>query len=671
MNTIISISVVFFSWKIHSNHANYTALNIVENANLSYEINTNVSTFKELLTQNKYFIDKTLLIKALINNHEYAIAITRPTKWGKSINLSMIRDFLKMEFDHKGAVYDRRGTANYRLFRRGELISENGDMIRLKYPLLINDDQEFLDKYQGNRPVIYLSFGNITWTNYEQFTKDFTMTVCDIFLEFHFLLNYMQIEMESGNKSTYDKGIVKDDIMDFRQYLFGKKNNYLELEQSLIFLCRMLHRYTGKKVYILIDEYDRPIIEILKHREFPFEERNFVNFFQFFICCAVDVDVNDHLAKGVLSGIYPVASRNYKTHSSVHGRLIEFYGLSPDDVYSLFTEYNATTRQSIWATSWYGGYKINDNEAHVSYNAYSVIQFLNTKRIENHWIKTRQDDFITKLIQCNPMIRNNIKRLIKNQKVIINIIDNKGLTETCVETLKLIINPPYSNDTSDKVKNAFFSYLLSMGYVTIVPKTYYKSELKIQIPNLEMVGEFIKRLNLFYVEEYHFDNKKLEIIINDLYVFMLSNETVSENLEISFEEFLQSFPSFEDVVIKNNASSNSSLGLTQEEFLRSIVDLIVIHMSHQIEKYGVDFMLQESDLEPDIAVYVHHLQRGIIIKIGFNETSPRTVFKKTKKYKPIFSKIDLQSIKFIGINILPDKTAHILALPLTLFVDYV
>lgn len=126
-----------------------------------------VTTFKKLVEKSTIFIDKSLLVKDFLENPAEVLLITCPRRWGKSINMDMIKTFLEIEVDRDGNRHsDKKQASNYKLFQ-GEINSSNTKKENLEKPLNIVADQDFINKYQGEHPVISIDFKNIKGTNYQ------------------------------------------------------------------------------------------------------------------------------------------------------------------------------------------------------------------------------------------------------------------------------------------------------------------------------------------------------------------------------------------------------------------------------------------------------------------------------------------------------------------------
>ena len=221
-----------------------------------------IDSFNEIISDNYYFADKSLFIKDIIEDGSKVLLIPRPRRFGKSLNMSMLKYF----FTSKNAEKNRE------LF--------NG--------LKIEKETEIM-KLQGKYPLIYISFKDVkesSWENCYSNTKDLIQSLFD---EFNYVL-------ESPKLSKFEK-IKFDDILLGQ----GNKSNY---ESSLKFLSKLLYNYHGVKPIILIDEYDQALITA--HTNGYFKEA--MNFYRNFL--SAGLKDNENFERAILTGILRVAKES-------------------------------------------------------------------------------------------------------------------------------------------------------------------------------------------------------------------------------------------------------------------------------------------------------------------------------------------------------------------------
>ncbi|WP_165147584.1 AAA family ATPase, partial [Marinitoga sp. 38H-ov] len=172
------------------------------------------SDFKSIIEDNMYYIDKSMLIKEIIESGD-VILITRPRRFGKTLNMSMMKYFF------------RNDEANKHLFKG----------------LKIWEEKEIIEKYLNKYPVIYLTFKDLKQNNYEDMILSVKKKISDLYLDYVFL-------WESNKLNEWEKNNMKT--------IFERNGENILYENSLIDLSKYLYHYYNQKVILLIDEYDTP-----------------------------------------------------------------------------------------------------------------------------------------------------------------------------------------------------------------------------------------------------------------------------------------------------------------------------------------------------------------------------------------------------------------------------
>lgn len=272
-----------------------------------------IDNFYKLVDENYYFADKSLFIKEIVEEDSQVLLIPRPRRFGKSLNMSMLKYF----FTNKNAEKNRR------LF--------NG--------LKIENESEIM-KLQGKYPIIYINFKDVkelSWENCYNKTKELIQNIFDEF-------NYLA---ESPKLSKLDK-------INFDKILLGEgtQSNY---ESSLKFLSKLLYNYHGEKPIVLIDEYDQPIISSYMNNFY----KEGISFYRN-ILSAVLKD-NEYLEKAVLTGILRVAKEsifsglnNLKVDSILKNQF-NYFGLLEEEVKEIL-EYYKMSYELEEVKKWYNGY---------------------------------------------------------------------------------------------------------------------------------------------------------------------------------------------------------------------------------------------------------------------------------------------------------------------------
>lgn len=246
--------------------------------------------FSTLVVGGDLFVDKSLMIKELLDNGSEVILIARPRRWGKSINMSMIKKFFEIEVDVNGNVLADEQKVNKKLFLGGTLELNACDNEPKKLHSLKIASVAYAMKRQGEFPVIFLSLNDIKDNNYQIIEAKVREKIIKVFEDHEYLLNSIYI-------SSLDK-------KKFEDYL---SNNITidRIHSALLFLSKLLFKHFKQKVYILIDEYDTPINEA--YYKFG-ETREFENVLELFRgIFGSCLKGNEYLEKGVITGILRIA----------------------------------------------------------------------------------------------------------------------------------------------------------------------------------------------------------------------------------------------------------------------------------------------------------------------------------------------------------------------------
>ena len=362
-----------------------------------------IDSFNEIISDNYYFADKSLFIKDIIEDGSKVLLIPRPRRFGKSLNMSMLKYF----FTSKNAEKNRE------LF--------NG--------LKIEKETEIM-KLQGKYPLIYISFKDVkdsSWENCYSNTKDLIQSLFD---EFNYVL-------ESPKLSKFEK-IKFDDILLGE----GNKSNY---ESSLKFLSKLLYNYHGVKPIILIDEYDQALITA--HTNGYFKEA--MNFYRNFL--SAGLKDNENFERAILTGILRVAKEsifsglnNLKVDSILKNQF-NYFGLSEEEVLEALKYYKRDYEiQEV--KEWYNGYTFGKN---LVYNPWSIINFIDNDELTSFWVNTSTND----------LIRNGLSNLSSiNYKQFVKLIN--------LEPIEIEIEENISFEMLDN-PDVIWNLMLFSGYLTL------------------------------------------------------------------------------------------------------------------------------------------------------------------------------------------------------------
>ena len=394
-----------------------------------------ITSYKEV-SKECYYVDKTLLIKDIIDDHSKVFLFTRPRRFGKTLAMDMVRTYFEIS-DMDTSVY----FSDKNIWSEGEVYKD----------------------YQGKYPVIFLSFKDAHQSDWEDMYNSLCFTVKEEFLR--------HIELLSSNAITeYDKRYFKN-IMDDNatttdyQFALGK-------------LSSMLAAHYSSKVIIIIDEYDTPIQQ--GHINGYYDK--VIGFMRNLLSAALKD--NDNLEFGILTGILRIAKEslfsglnNLVVNTILDEKYSSYFGFTSDDV-SEMAAYYGMKEKLPEIKEWYDGYLFGSNEI---YNPWSVISYINNNcKPKAFWSRTSGNEIIGQLIQnADSEIYENLTLLLQG-KEIQSIIDTD-------------IIYPEINGNSDTI----YSFLLVSGYLRV---TRIISELNdnpicsVTIPNREIRSIFQKEI---------------------------------------------------------------------------------------------------------------------------------------------------------------------------------
>ena len=428
-----------------------------------------LSNFKHLIEEDFYYFDKTKFIDEIIQDGAQVKLFTRPRRFGKTLNMSMLKYF----FDIKEAEENRK------IFK----------------DLYIEKTESF--KEQGQYPVIFLSLKDLKARTWEIMEKDIKSTVASLFSEYKYLL----------------KDLDKFDTITFENVIM--KNIELEnLKEILKFLTKILYEKYNKKVIVLIDEYDSPLVSAYTNGYYE----NAKDFFKTFY--SLVLKDNNYLQMGVLTGIIRVIKagifsdlNNLRTYTILSDVYTDSYGLTEEEVEKSLKDYGIEAEISK-VKDWYDGYKFGDSEV---YNPWSILNFLQDKELRAYWVDTSGNDLINNVLK---MTNKNIITALER------LFNGEGLRQNISGTSDL------SKILSD---DEIWELLLFSGYLTVEEKINQDNYI-LRLPNKEVKSLFRKT----FIETYIARGSKLSFLMESLI------ENKIEDYEENLQEVLLTSVSYND-----------------------------------------------------------------------------------------------------------------------------
>lgn len=395
-----------------------------------------ISDFKKVRDGGYAYIDKTLLIQELIEKGNEVSLIPRPRRFGKTLNLSMLRYFFEKSQD------ESQEDTSY-LFESLNIWKEE------KYRAL-----------QGQFPVIFLSLKDIKHSTWQETLQSFRELIATEFERHRYLLE--------------DEGLGPREKDRYHKILSDNEDQTL-YESSLLLLTKLLHRYHKKRVILLIDEYDAPA-----HASFVAGYYDtLISFLRNWL--SGGLKDNSSLERGVLTGILRIAKEsvfsglnNVSTFTILEETFQDKFGLLEAEVALLLEEYGLSDHHPEMR-QWYNGYRFGSCEG--LYNPWSVLMSISKDgSLAPHWVNTSDNALMKQLItRGSEDIKSEVEELLKGGVI------EKTLDEGIV----------FSN--LERSPNAVWSLLLFSGYLTLTALPSYGVPTRLRIPNIE-VGELYKAM---------------------------------------------------------------------------------------------------------------------------------------------------------------------------------
>ena len=458
-----------------------------------------VSNFKDIIEKNYYYFDKTKFIENILEDGSQVKLFTRPRRFGKTLNMSMLKYF----FDVKNKDENRK------LFE-GLYISKS----------------EYFDM-QGNFPVISVSFKKYQ----EKDLKNGFDMIKDIISGLYDEFEFVKEKLSTRKKKKFDSILMEE-------------ANLANWKNSLADLSNYLYDFYGKKVIVLIDEYDQPIIN--SYIEGYYDET--IDFFKSFYG-AVLKD-NEYLEMGVMTGILRVAKENIfsglnnvKVHSILNERFTEYFGVLENEVETALKDFGLEYDLSD-VQKWYNGYLFGETKV---YNPWSIINFLDEKKLGAYWVNTSENSLIKLYLQkMKKEIFDDFSKLL-NEESISKIIND---------------NVTFGNLEANFEKN-FWNLFFHSGYLTLAEKyNVMKKVVSVKIPNKEILEMFSD----MFIEVY-FKNTGIFLDMTDA----LTNGDIS-----NFKKYLK------EILLENTGIFDVS-GTYKEQFYHGLMLGLVLILKNEYE----------------------------------------------------------------------------------------
>lgn len=418
-----------------------------------------IESFEKIRTEGFYYVDKTGLIKELLDNWGEVNLFTRPRRFGKSLNMSMLRYFF--EYGCDGSLFDG---------------------------LEIGREKSYCDAHMGKYPVISITLKDVCDLHFSGAKNMLRSIIGSEAMRFQVLLKSEKLSPEE--REQYHQ-MIRIDTTDRQQFAMPDET----MTRSLRILCELLHKHYGQKPILLIDEYDVPL-DKAQHYGYYDEMVSLIrNMF------AQVLKSNESLQFAVLTGCLRIAKEsiftglnNFRVFSITNLRFDEHFGFSDAEVKAMLDYYGVGDKFDT-VKAWYDGYRFGDSDV---YCPWDVINYCADLLSDPNaypmafWINTSGNDIIRSFIhQATPQTRQEIEQLVNGESVVHSI--RQELTY---------------RELYDSIDN-LWSVLFTTGYLTqrekIDATTY-----RLAIPNLEVRQIFTEQVREWFQEEVRRDTPTLD-----------------------------------------------------------------------------------------------------------------------------------------------------------------
>lgn len=491
---------------------------------------TGIENFKTMIDKSAYYVDKTNFIEDVLS--EQVVSYTRPRRFGKTLNMSMLYYFFSIKEKENAYLFD------------GLNISKNKDAL----------------KAQNKYPTIFISLKEMKSLTFDAQISSFSNVIYELLEK--------NLEILSSNQ-------LSDTTKDILNKLHNRSSSAEDLKISLRVITNALYTYYQQKVIVLIDEYDVPLQAAYQNNYYE----EMVEFLRSVFSSALKT--NDALEKGVMTGCLRISKEsiftglnNFTAYSVLNNISSESFGFTELEVKQLLKAYNLSEKMDE-VKEWYDGYQFGNKEI---YNPWSTLMYVKniTQDVSfkpiSFWANTSGNDLIVKYIQ------NGDKKLRKEFDVLMS-----------GQSLIKYIKPELTYREMDNINN-IYSFLLLTGYLKVI-KDRGENQYELVIPNKE-VYEIYKQSFMSYFEDYTTsrkgelyqelvdgDAKKVNLLLNDI---LLRSISYFDNQESFYHGFLVGLLNDYEVV-SNRESGNGRFDVCvlPENILGTVV---LIECKHSISE---------------------------------------------------------------------------------------
>ena len=413
--------------------------------------------FEKIRINNNFYIDKTDFIREWWESEDDVTLITRPRRFGKTLNMSMLEQFFSVDYAGRGDLFEGLSVWQEEKYRR----------------------------LQGTYPVIALSFAKVKEISYQEARKKICRILSDLYRQFDFLWN--SEKLTPREKELYQA--VSDDMEDY------------VAAESLNALSNLLMRHYGKKVIILLDEYDTPMQEAYVSGywdELVTFTRGLFN---------ATFKTNPYMERALMTGITRVSKEsmfsdlnNLKVVGMTSEKYADCFGFTEEEVSAALEEYGLSEYQQQ-VKDWYDGFTFGSRRD--IYNPWSILNFLDEKKVGSYWVNTSSNRLVSKLLQeGSPSVKKNFEDLLAGG------------------ALELEIDEQIAYSQLSTKKNAIWSLLLATGYLKVWETTFVertgRAYYKLVLTNKEVAIMFEDMVRDWFSENDYYNDFIKALLLGDV-----------------------------------------------------------------------------------------------------------------------------------------------------------
>ena len=545
-----------------------------------------IEDFERIVREDYYYVDKTLLIEELLINRAPVTLFTRPRRFGKTLNMSMIKYF----FDVKNKEENKKLFENLKVF-----------------------DSEYMVE-QGKYPVIFISLKDLKGNTWEENFMLIKKHIKNLYMEFYDLKD----KLNPIFKNDFEKIVMEKEDAD---WIYSLKN-----------LSNYLYEYYRKSVIILIDEYDAPIINAFDKGYY----NEAINFFQTFYSSALKT--NNSLKYGVLTGITRIIKEgifsglnNLYVNTILSKDYSEYFGLLENEVIEML-EYFDMKYKNEEVREWYNGYIFGESKV---YNPWSIVNYVREKEIKAYWANVSGNTLLENMLDhAGESVYDDLKRFTDGESIEKYISDGT--------TIKSLLN----NDDEIWQLLLYSGYLTKDEKQKEIDVTSeYTDVYNLRIPNKEIrkyfgnmflnrfFGTKVKTNTLIKALE-NGDIKKFEKTLGEIMINMLSHFDLDKEMEKIYQVFMIGLVGFlmgKYEIISNDESGYGRYDLAMIPIKSNekayLMEFKISKTKNEMEKRAQKALKQIDEKKYDTKLKARGIKNILKIGVAFYGKEVKVVFK--------------------------------------------